>query len=222
MDLTASQGDFTGSQTDLKRYDKISQKSWDITEISIVRRFHGEISWDPNRISWNHWIHTPHALPIIFILDSNPWSIVWQYLRIVAGLENCQILWKGIQYGSAFKNRSFQTSSKFGKTLRTTESECLWRLRRPATASGACPVSGTLWWSSADVRMADRDISISVVAREPVSQYALDTGLQRRKAEARRMGRQAGETVKLMLHGCHDAVCQRHGLVPNYLREDYQ
>ena len=70
--------------------------------------------------------------------------------------------------------------------------------------------------------MADRDISISVVAREPVSQYALDTGLQRRKAELSWMGRQAGETVKLMLHGCHDAVCQRHGLVPNYLREDYQ
>ena len=72
------------------------------------------------------------------------------------------------------------------------------------------------------------DISIPAVAREPVSQYAtllLDTGLRRRKPEGRwTMGRQTriGETVKLMLHGCHDAVCQRHGPVPNYLREDYQ
>ena len=74
--------------------------------------------------------------------------------------------------------------------------------------------------------MADRDISISAVARESVSQYALDTGHRPATTEARReLDGKIGlrrETVKLMLHGCHDAVCQRHGLVPNYLREDYQ
>ena len=34
--------------------------------------------------------------------------------------------------------------------------------------------------------MADRDISISAVAREPVSQYALDTGHRTATTEARR------------------------------------